>query len=62
MTSTKLGYRLDNVKPITDKWTAVTIVDLLEDCSEFLKYFSRLIVDFKEYIEEYSKDGGQYME
>ena len=57
MSSTKLGYRLDNVKSITHKDTAVMLVDLLEDCSEFLKYFSKLIVNFKGYIEEYSKDG-----
>lgn len=57
MTSTKLGYRLDNVKSITHKDTAVMLVDLLEDCSEFLTYFSKLIVDFKDYIEENSKDG-----
>ena len=57
MSSTKLGYRLDNVKSITHKATAILLEDLLEDSTEFLKYFRRLLVDFKDYVEEYSKDG-----
>ena len=57
MTSTKLGYLLNNVKPITDKQTAVMLVDLLEDSIDFLTYYSKLIVDLNDYFEANSKDG-----
>lgn len=55
--TTKLGYRLDNIKPISDYDTAEMLIDVLTDSNEFLSYFKALITHLKDWFEANSKNG-----